>query len=199
MPSFSFVSRGGKQHKNMHAVMRDLHTTSDRAAAVIGGSLVDVGLTEALEVMLHRNPKLTKKTFGTSGALGTFSAKIDLGFLTGLYGEACMRELNTVRDIRNDFAHDLTIIDFTDQSVADRIKNLTFGERYVKDTKEDSETRRPDAQMAKQPFGEWPMWFAISGRDDAIKTSRGRYLLSVQALVYGLMQVNEIRMPQPEF
>lgn len=199
MAGFMFVNRGGKQHKNMHAIMADLHATSDRAAAVIGGSLVDVALTEALEKMLHRNAKLTKQSFSPSGALGTFAAKIDLGYLTGLYGVKALRELHTIRDIRNDFAHDLTILDFNDQSVSDRIRNLIFGERYVKDTADNKERERPDPEMAKRPFGEWPMWFGITGRNEALKTPRGRYLLSVQALVYALIEVNEVRMPSPKF
>lgn len=47
--------------------------------------------------------------------------------------------------------------------------------------------------MARKPFGQWPMWIGISGRDEMLKTSRGRYILSVQALVYGLNEVNEVR------
>lgn len=199
MVGYMFVNRGGKQHKNMHAIMADLHTTSDRAAAVIGGSLVDVALTEALERLLHRNAKLTKKSFGPSGALGTFSAKIDLGYLTGLYGMKALRELHIIREIRNDFAHDLTILDFNDQSVFDRVKNLIFGERYVKDTADDDKDDTRDPEMAKRPFGQWPMWFGIRGRNEALKTPRGRYLLSVQALVYALMEVDEVRMPSPKF
>jgi hypothetical protein len=58
---------------------------------------------------------------------------------------------------------------------------------------------RRDPEMAKKPFGEWPMWFGIAGRNEALKTPRGRYLLSVQTLIYALMEVNEVRMPSPKF
>jgi hypothetical protein len=40
------------------------------------------------------------------GPLSSFSAKIDLGVLLGLYPEEVRRDLHRLRDVRNQFAHE---------------------------------------------------------------------------------------------
>lgn len=199
MVGFILVSRGGPQHKNLDEIMRDLAHGSDRAVAIIGGSLVDVALTEALERHWHSEPELTERLFSPGGPLGVFSTKIDLGFLTGLYGRDAQRELHIIRGIRNDFAHKLTTVDFKNQSVMDRVKNLKFGERYIQDTSDNHVSERPNPKQAKQPFGQWEYWFAVKGRNEGINDTRGRFLLSVQALVYGLSDAMHSAMPTPKF
>ena len=54
--------------------------------------------------MMHS--KLTKKMFAPGyGPLGTLSVKIDLAFSLGLLAPNIWKDLHTLRDIRNAFAH----------------------------------------------------------------------------------------------
>jgi hypothetical protein len=52
------------------------------------------------------------RLFRGSGPLGNFGAKIDLGFLMGLYGREKRDDLHTIREIRNAFAHKTKTITF---------------------------------------------------------------------------------------
>ena len=67
--------------------------------------------------------------FGPNSALGSFSAKINLGYLMGLYSRDAYRELDCIRTIRNDFAHELHINSFDIETIKDRCANLRIWER----------------------------------------------------------------------
>ena len=62
---------------------------------------------------------------GFNAPIGTFSARILAAFALGIISEREYRECSTLRKIRNQFAHSLTV-SFETQSVADMCKNLTF-------------------------------------------------------------------------
>ena len=74
-----------------------------------------------MEVMLERmikrlirddDEKTLQEMFRSSGPLGAFASKINLGFLLRFYGKKAHRELNFIKDIRNRFAHQLGAISF---------------------------------------------------------------------------------------
>jgi DNA-binding MltR family transcriptional regulator len=70
--------------------------------------------------------KITEGLFDASGSLGTFSAKIDLAYSLGIYGEKTYRELNMIRKIRNEFAHILGPLNFNSPDVENRCRELWF-------------------------------------------------------------------------
>lgn len=195
--SMAFITRGGIEGK-LFDVFQELQNGSDRAVAIVGGSIVEECLELALLAHLHRNKKITDQLFASSGAFGAFATKIHLGFLTGIYGPDAHKELSIVKDIRNTFAHSLTVKAFDAQEIADRTNKLIFGERYTEDTR--SVTRHnPAVDFKNTPHGEWPVWFSLSGRDKTLATARGRFLLSIQALTYGLSIPLHTAMPRPHF
>ncbi|MBE7556685.1 MAG: hypothetical protein HS126_37015 [Anaerolineales bacterium] len=106
-------------------IIEELESQTDRGAAIIGASLLDRRLEEAIRVHLLDN-KVTEKLFDASQALGSFSAKIDLAYSLGLYGEKSYHDLNLIRKIRNEFAHFDTPLNFDSQSVASRCAELWF-------------------------------------------------------------------------
>jgi hypothetical protein len=91
--------------KDVEDALKELDDGGDRAAAIVAATLVEEHLTVALECYLHRHPKVTKELFKISGPLGSFGAKIDLALLVGMFGHASYKELNTIKDLRNQFAH----------------------------------------------------------------------------------------------
>jgi len=61
--------------------MRELATGSDRAVAIVGGSIVEMSLTDALKTHLHESKKITDELFRSAGAFGMFATKVHLGLL----------------------------------------------------------------------------------------------------------------------
>ena len=59
-----------------------------------------------------------------NGPLGTFSSRIEFAYLLGLIGPEARRELNLVRRIRNEFAHDYKPLDFNAERIANRCREL---------------------------------------------------------------------------
>ena len=85
--------------EQLMAVTQELATGSDRAVAIVGGALIETILTYALISRFHKNEKITDQLFRSTGALGSFSTKVDMSFLTGLCGPKAYRDLVTVKDI----------------------------------------------------------------------------------------------------
>jgi hypothetical protein len=124
-----WMFRGGTKHeKDIQQAIKELDGQSDRAAAIVGTTILDLLLTEALTVYLHYNSKITKVLFSMNGPVGDFGPKADLAFLVGLVTNETHRDLITIRDIRNRFAHRLSISDFKSQSIATLTNNLKICE-----------------------------------------------------------------------
>jgi hypothetical protein len=100
---------------------------SDRAIAILLGSIVENRLTALLERKMCQEPWLheTKKNLlRPSGPLGSFGTKLHLAATFSFLSQFMWRELQTVIKIRNKFAHDLTVRDFQSAKIADLIKKL---------------------------------------------------------------------------
>lgn len=94
---------------------------SDRSVALVGAALIDAEL--ALAILRFTFPsqeaeRTAQKALGVNGAISSFSAKIDLGVMLGIYGNPVSEDLHTVRKIRNEFAHDLDAHDFSAEKPA---------------------------------------------------------------------------------
>lgn len=113
----------------LSAVMDEVEAGSHRATAIVAASFVDDHLTRLLQWRLVQDEPLQEKMFAPSAAIGDFSTKINLGYLIGFYTKAAWQELDTIRRIRNGFAHELHINSFNIQSIKDRCANLVLWER----------------------------------------------------------------------
>jgi hypothetical protein len=196
MVSMVMISRGRMPAgEKFLQVFNELNSATDRAAAIVGGSIVELALQSALEAQLHRDEKLTDSLFRPSGAFGAFATKINLGFLVGIYGQTGRKELTIIKNIRNAFAHRLDIDGFDDIAIRDKVLNLTFGDRYAIDVQQQAPPN-PDPSL---PIGDWPWWFSVKNKGEALKSLRQRFLMSVSAMTYGLSLPHQVAMPQPHF
>jgi hypothetical protein len=109
---------------NVDALKGEFAGASDRAAAIVAGAFLDEVLQELLCSFLVKDPKGDLKLFEGTGALATFSAKIEMSFRLGLVSKEEHRVLHAVRGIRNDFAHKLLDISFKTKSIEDRCRNI---------------------------------------------------------------------------
>jgi DNA-binding MltR family transcriptional regulator len=89
------------------AAFKEMQGNSDRAAGIVASAIVEDHLTTALKSRFHYDEPMIRELFKGIGPLAPFSTKIKLAFLIGLLSARACKDLQTVRRIRNDFAHKL--------------------------------------------------------------------------------------------
>jgi len=87
------------------ALAAELSGESERACAVVGAAWVEEALQRAIESVLHPHDEAFKRLFRGSGGLTAFAAKIDLACVFGFMTEPIRKDLESIRRIRNEFAH----------------------------------------------------------------------------------------------
>ena len=94
----------------------------------MGSVLVEDSLTTLLKSRLIPDEDLHNELFRGSGPLGAFSVKINLAHLMGLFSPVAKKELDTIRRIRNEFAHRIAR-SFSDEPIRDLANNLSLSEK----------------------------------------------------------------------
>ena len=115
-----------KQLQAFFAFREALSAESDRGCALFASAYLDKALSDLLYLSLVYNKDIEKDLFKGTAPLSCFSSRIKLTFYLGKISADCKRDLDTIRGIRNDFAHDPSLISFDTQSIADRCRNLAF-------------------------------------------------------------------------
>src|SRR5688572_31360426 len=81
-------------HAQVHAeCKRELGSQTDRGAAILGATFLEVRLEEAIRSRLVGTGDPVESLFRGGAALGTFSAKTDMAFALGFYGPKVHRDL----------------------------------------------------------------------------------------------------------
>lgn len=116
--------------------IREISTIFDRAAAILAAAILENRLEGALRRALRDHRKNANTTvhglmFDGMGPLKTFSAKINLGLMIGLYGSGAWNDLDSVWLLRNHFAHESGMRDFSVAKARSRSMNLKGFERHV--------------------------------------------------------------------
>jgi hypothetical protein len=114
--------------KKLLRQVKDEMEGSDRANAVVGGAFVELHLTHFLKSRMVKDRKVTEEMFGPGRAFGDFGAKVDLGYLIGVYSKRAHKELITIRRIRNNFAHQFDLNSFDREDIRDHCQNLTLSQ-----------------------------------------------------------------------
>jgi hypothetical protein len=159
--------------------LRELDDLSDRAAAIVGATILEARLEERLRhamcnLTIRSGQTLHDRMFNNSGALATFSGRINIAYMCGIYNESVWRDLNLIRDLRNDFAHQTEIGSFEDQSVAARSANLKACDVHFQNA------QAGDRIMAVEETDDGLTFtFAIRDLESQLKDARRRYLLCV--------------------
>jgi hypothetical protein len=128
MPWITLENADPKDAVGIRDLLAELEHDSDRAAGIVGAVLVDESLSALLKTRFEPDQDLISDIFRASGPLGTFSVKITMGFLMGLYSKAAWKELNTIKEIRNEFAH-RAARSFSFERIRDLANNLSLSEQ----------------------------------------------------------------------
>jgi len=101
-----------------HAAIVDMDTQSDRGAGIMIGAYLEYLLENCIAYkFVAISNTMYDSIFENTAPLATFSAKIDIGFCLGLYGEQTRRCLHLIRKIRNEFAHSEIPRDFNSPEI----------------------------------------------------------------------------------
>jgi hypothetical protein len=174
------------------SILQSLKNDSDRAAAIIAGSMIETRLETSILCRTQRDPVIENRLFQPSGPLGSFATKIELACLLGLITRKAFDDLVIVKDIRNDFAHRLDIKDFQTQSILDRTKNLKLIETHVGNfTGAKGEVlMRPQANTGLPRLN-------VHDYHAKKKQPRTRYLMTIQLFIVCLIGGNIPNAPTP--
>lgn len=103
-----------------------LNEEADLAAALIAGSYLDECLGSMLHRFLVRSKTAESLLSSTTGALGSFSVRIDLVYALGLINRFAFKDLKTLCEIRNAFAHSHLTLDFSSPVIQKLTSELDY-------------------------------------------------------------------------
>lgn len=119
-----------RKEAGLSEAIGEIEAGPDRSAAIVSAALAEDHLTTVLKSSLHQDDKIVAEMFRGSGPIGSFSAKINLAFLTGLLSMRASKEMHIIREVRNEFAHRLGKLSFKSQRIRDLAMNLTMPDWY---------------------------------------------------------------------
>jgi hypothetical protein len=114
----------------------DLYDTfaqeSDRGVAVVGAAYLDENLAVLLGSFLIHDEQRVGELLGAGqfAPLGTFSARTKAAYCLGLISKNEYEDLNTIRGIRNDFAHQRKDVSFTYADVEQKCRQLLLWTQF---------------------------------------------------------------------
>ena len=113
-------------------VIQELQAESDRGAALMGAAYLDTALKSLLEASLAGGSIVADKLLNDqpNAPLGTFSSRIAMAYGLGHIGPNYYRALESIREIRNAFAHFRRSLTFEDPQIRAWIES-TFVIPYV--------------------------------------------------------------------
>ncbi|MBM3124603.1 MAG: hypothetical protein FJZ87_05960 [Chloroflexi bacterium] len=104
---------------------QQLQSETDRGLATTAAAILDHLVARRIESFILDDSIATKRLLGNPfSPLGSFAARTAAAYSLGLITDDERDDLDCIRDIRNDFAHQPTSPSFTDQSIAQKVRNL---------------------------------------------------------------------------
>lgn len=122
--------------QDMIKSLKIFNSLDDRGAAIMGYAYLDDLLNELLKLRLVKDKELFENIDDLPSR-----RRIDLCFLTGIISRIMREDLIVLNDIRNKFAHCLTVNSFNEEIISDKCDKLKIIEywqnlpnNYRKDT-----------------------------------------------------------------
>lgn len=119
------------QPESLGAIFRELEGENDRAAIITAASLIEYVLGEVIKLRLDRASEGgdEKRLLEDEGGIAaTFSNRIALAYYLRIIGPQVRRDLDLIRRIRNEAAHDMNQVSFANAAIASRCRELRVGE-----------------------------------------------------------------------
>jgi hypothetical protein len=135
------ATRKSKKKPKLHDLLRQPPTTEEKAelferfieskapivTAILGQALIENDLDILLRShFFKKDDENWKALTGDAGPLATFQAKITASYAFGACNDVIKDGLNTVRKIRNVFAHSSLLLDFSNELILKELKTVTL-------------------------------------------------------------------------
>jgi len=114
--------------------LNEFQNETDRAAAVLAGCYLDHYLESLLKSFFIDDQKFIDGQIigsSTNSVLDSFSKRIKLAYALGLLRKSEFDDLNTIKKIRNEFAHKLHGLTFETDKIRDLCSNLIIPNQTV--------------------------------------------------------------------
>ena len=115
-----------KRAEDVQAFRAALTKETDRGCALFASSYLDKGLSDLLYCALAADKKIENDLFEGNAPLASFSARIKMAFYLGKISKVERRDLDLIRKIRNEFAHNADAIDFYEGKIKNQCAELSF-------------------------------------------------------------------------
>lgn len=103
-----------------------LQTESDYAVVLIAVTFLEEMLGSLFRAKFVDTPKVVEALLGPDRPVSTFSARIKLAYCTGHISEGTYRDLEVIREIRNDFAHSRESLSFDCPAIEAKCRRLRY-------------------------------------------------------------------------
>ncbi|MBR1267227.1 hypothetical protein JQ629_06870 [Bradyrhizobium sp. AUGA SZCCT0222] len=111
---------------NLNRLSRILGQLDERGLILALAAFAEEALGDLIEAFLISGDPAKRLLEGFNAPLGTFSARIMMAYSLGLVTKRQRADLDRLRRIRNEFAHNWEPTSFSDRKIADHIKALHF-------------------------------------------------------------------------
>ena len=120
--------------------LSEFQSETDRGAALVGAALIDERLERLIKSHLLAGKEAESLIKGGNAPLGSLSTRIKISYCLGLITELEYRECETIRRIRNEFAHQVHGLNFSNNKIKDLCLNLQAntpdGKRFENDPRQ---------------------------------------------------------------
>ncbi|MDD9992952.1 MAG: hypothetical protein OXP75_14240 [Rhodospirillales bacterium] len=133
--------------KEFAPFLDDLNKESERGAVLISVSYLEQQLKEIISAFLCEGDASECLLEGFNAPLGTLASRAAAASAMGLISAREYKELETIRKIRNQFAHNHRTR-FADQGIADRCRILSFSAKDYDDVVVDARSQFTTAAVS---------------------------------------------------
>lgn len=109
---------------DLSGLIEELANESDRASAIVASAFLDEHLRDFLIHYFVDDADASESLLSNERPLGTFGARIRLFYSLGFASKKTLKALLLIKDMRNDFAHDLHGRSFDDPDIKAKCKKL---------------------------------------------------------------------------
>lgn len=114
-PSLSDLSKEKLKFYDHPAARKELFEGTDRSAALVGAALVDSSIVNALRAHFveMKEDEFENLFYGRNAVLSTLAGRTKIAFAMGIFGTQARDMIDSVRRIRNAFAHSARPLEFS--------------------------------------------------------------------------------------
>jgi mannitol operon repressor len=113
-----------------NAILKELQTETPRGSAIVGMAFLDECLHRLLAALMVDKKSEVRKLLEDSGPLATFYGRILAAYCLGLINQEEFDDLNVIRQIRNEFAHNPRGLSFDNKRIINWCDKLQHPKDY---------------------------------------------------------------------